>query len=413
MARPSLREFVGPKAELRVSRSRPARRLRLRELGGVAIASHVAKPRDYSVTPRSRGGRPAGRRMGSVAISDEHVCERRAEAVDYVLRFVGRRRKRRGQGPAQRNRATERQGRRLRVLHAFVVPLIQRQLAVEGFPAAALGPLDCGPASIAKTADRQVLGMNDIATACQHAAADAGGLARLDLVALHHRLQRTLPQPGDYPPSTWSPTGSSKPAGEHRVASGGYVHRARRSGKSRAVPTEEDAPSHQEKLGNQKIAGTRVGSAALPRAGNGGQAVHPHAQGRSVRSPVGDAGAPGARLAVCEWALQPGGGPDLPGSWGGQRPRSRARLRAHATGPTGSSCQEANATLGAWPSSCAGVVQRATVSARSPQDSLAARDANRSFPGWLRPTRRRSMPRRAPQYPWSLTSGPRGAGRAG
>ena len=87
----------------------------------------------------------------------------------------------------------------LRPLHAFVVPLIKGQLAAEGFPAAALGPLDCGPASIAKTADRQVLGcMNDIATACQHAAADAGGLARLDLVALHHRLQRNITSARDY-----------------------------------------------------------------------------------------------------------------------------------------------------------------------------------------------------------------------
>jgi len=90
----------------------------------------------------------------------------------------------------------------LRPLHAFVVPLITRQLAAEGFPAGALGPLDCGQASIAKTADRQVLGcMNDIAGACQHAAADAGGLARLDLAALHYRLQRNIPSARDYVPA--------------------------------------------------------------------------------------------------------------------------------------------------------------------------------------------------------------------
>ena len=110
----------------------------------------------------------------------------------------------------------------LRPLHAFVLPLITRQLAAEGFPAGALGPLDCCPASIAKTADRQVLGcMNDIAGACQHAAADAGGLARLDLAARHYRLQRNITQPAiTSRPSTWSPTGPSKPAGEHQVASG-------------------------------------------------------------------------------------------------------------------------------------------------------------------------------------------------
>ena len=87
----------------------------------------------------------------------------------------------------------------LRPLDAFVAPLIARQLAAEGFPATALGQLDRGQASIAKTADRQVLGcMNDIAAACQHAAADAGGLARLDLAALHHRLQRNITSARNY-----------------------------------------------------------------------------------------------------------------------------------------------------------------------------------------------------------------------
>ena len=90
----------------------------------------------------------------------------------------------------------------LRPLGAFVVPLITRQLAAEGLPAGALGPLDCDQAIIAKTADRQVLGcMNDIARVCQHAAADAGGLARLDLTALHYRLQRNITSARDYVPA--------------------------------------------------------------------------------------------------------------------------------------------------------------------------------------------------------------------
>jgi hypothetical protein len=90
----------------------------------------------------------------------------------------------------------------LRPLDAFVAPLIARQLAAEGFPAAALGPLDRGQASIAKTADRQVLGcMNDIVRTCQHTAADAGGLARLDLTALHYRLQRNITSARDYIPA--------------------------------------------------------------------------------------------------------------------------------------------------------------------------------------------------------------------
>ena len=83
-----------------------------------------------------------------------------------------------------------------------MAPLITRQLAAEGFPAGALGRLDSGQASIAKTADRQVLGcMNDLAGACQHAAADAGGLARLDLTALHYRLQRNITPARDYVPA--------------------------------------------------------------------------------------------------------------------------------------------------------------------------------------------------------------------
>jgi len=74
-----------------------------------------------------------------------------------------------------------------------VVALLARQLAAEGLPADALGPLDREPAIVAKTADRQVLGcMNDIAMVCQHAAADAGGLARLDVTALYYRLQRNI-----------------------------------------------------------------------------------------------------------------------------------------------------------------------------------------------------------------------------
>jgi hypothetical protein len=90
----------------------------------------------------------------------------------------------------------------LRPLDAFVAPLVTRQLAAEGFPAAALGPLDCGQACIAKTADRQVLGcMNDIAQACRNAADDAGGLARLDLTALHYRLQRNITSARDYVPA--------------------------------------------------------------------------------------------------------------------------------------------------------------------------------------------------------------------
>jgi hypothetical protein len=89
----------------------------------------------------------------------------------------------------------------LRPLGAFVAPLIAHRLAREGLPAAALGPLDSAEATIARTADRQVLGcMNDLALACRHAAADAGRLTRLDLEALHYRLQRNITSARDYVP---------------------------------------------------------------------------------------------------------------------------------------------------------------------------------------------------------------------
>ena len=89
----------------------------------------------------------------------------------------------------------------LRPLGAFVAPLIAAQLTAEGFPVTALGTLDPARVAIAKTAERQVLGcMNDLALVCQHAAADAGGLARLDLPALHRRLQRNITSARDYVP---------------------------------------------------------------------------------------------------------------------------------------------------------------------------------------------------------------------
>ena len=89
----------------------------------------------------------------------------------------------------------------LRPLGAFVAPLIAHQLLAEGFPADALGPIDPAQATIAKTADRQVLGcMNDLALVCQRAAADAGSVSRLDLQALHQRLQRNITSARNYVP---------------------------------------------------------------------------------------------------------------------------------------------------------------------------------------------------------------------
>lgn len=52
---------------------------------------------------------------------------------------------------------------------------------------------------IAKTADRSVLGcMNDMAFLCDVAVADAGGLARVDVGSLNHRLHRNIHSARDY-----------------------------------------------------------------------------------------------------------------------------------------------------------------------------------------------------------------------
>lgn len=92
--------------------------------------------------------------------------------------------------------------RDVRPFGAFIVPRIHDQLAAEGFPVTALGVLDPSDARIAKTADRSVIGcMNDLALTCEYAVADAGGLAQLDLVALHRRLQRNITSARGYVPA--------------------------------------------------------------------------------------------------------------------------------------------------------------------------------------------------------------------
>lgn len=81
----------------------------------------------------------------------------------------------------------------LRPFGTFVVRQIESQLDAEGLPVDALGPLDSADVTIAKTADRSVLGcMNDLAFTCGVIVEADGGLARLDLPALHHHLQRHI-----------------------------------------------------------------------------------------------------------------------------------------------------------------------------------------------------------------------------
>ena len=90
----------------------------------------------------------------------------------------------------------------LRPVGPYVVERIVSQLSAEGLDEHALGELDPARVTIAKTADRSVLGcMNDLALTCQLAAEDAGGLARVDLSGLHRVLQRHIYAARGYVPA--------------------------------------------------------------------------------------------------------------------------------------------------------------------------------------------------------------------
>jgi hypothetical protein len=87
----------------------------------------------------------------------------------------------------------------LRSTHALVTGLIERQLVAEALPLETFGDLQSEPLLIAKTADRRVLGcMNDMAFLCEVAVADAGGLARVNIPSLNHRLHRNINSARDY-----------------------------------------------------------------------------------------------------------------------------------------------------------------------------------------------------------------------
>jgi hypothetical protein len=81
----------------------------------------------------------------------------------------------------------------LRATKNFASELIERELFAEGLPADTFGDLWTDELLMAKTADRSVLGcMNDMAFLCDVAVADAGGLARVDVRSLNHRLHRNI-----------------------------------------------------------------------------------------------------------------------------------------------------------------------------------------------------------------------------
>lgn len=81
----------------------------------------------------------------------------------------------------------------LRPLGAYVVRLIEAELASEGLPPDSLGRLNPDAVQVAKTASRSVLGfMNEMAFYLDYEVADAGGLGRSDPKALNRHLRRRL-----------------------------------------------------------------------------------------------------------------------------------------------------------------------------------------------------------------------------
>jgi len=89
----------------------------------------------------------------------------------------------------------------VRALGSYLAGRIAAELAAAGLPADALGELDGDHVTIAKTADRSVLGcMRDLALSCELAVADAGGMAALDLDELHRHLRQHLSAARGYVP---------------------------------------------------------------------------------------------------------------------------------------------------------------------------------------------------------------------
>lgn len=87
----------------------------------------------------------------------------------------------------------------LRSTHDLVAGLIERELLAEGLPVRTFGDLGTEELSIAKTADRSVLGcMNDMAYLCEDAVARAISLANTDVPSLNRLLRRNINSARDY-----------------------------------------------------------------------------------------------------------------------------------------------------------------------------------------------------------------------
>lgn len=89
----------------------------------------------------------------------------------------------------------------LRPVGAFVVSAVESALRAEGLPTGTFGDLAAEDVTVAKTADRRVVGtMNDLVVTAEHFIANAGGLARCDAQAINHHLHRTINSLTGYTP---------------------------------------------------------------------------------------------------------------------------------------------------------------------------------------------------------------------
>ena len=83
----------------------------------------------------------------------------------------------------------------------LVTGLISRELLREELPADTFGSPDPAAVSLAKTADRSVLGcMNDMAFMCETVTARSGGLAITDIADLNQTLRRNINSARGYQP---------------------------------------------------------------------------------------------------------------------------------------------------------------------------------------------------------------------
>ena len=89
----------------------------------------------------------------------------------------------------------------LRDTGRLVTGLISRELLREQLPTDTFGSPDPASVSLAKTADRSVLGcMNDMAFMCETAATRSGGLAATDIADLNQALRRNINSARGYQP---------------------------------------------------------------------------------------------------------------------------------------------------------------------------------------------------------------------